>query len=59
MGKSRKQDSFYEEEYTFTKNNKHKSSQYEKCRNYDCDDNDDGFCSRYKNKAKNTCKKFR
>jgi len=54
-----KQDLMFEEEDVYVKNTKHKSAQYDKCRNYDCDENDDGFCCRYKNKAKHTCKKFR
>jgi len=54
-----KYDDMYEEPEIFVKNNKRKSNQYDKCKNYDCDDNNDGFCLRYKNRAKNTCKKYR
>jgi len=49
----------YDEPEVFVKNNKRKSNQYDKCKNYDCDDNNDGFCLRYKNRAKSACKKYR
>jgi len=52
-------DDIYDEPEVFVKNNKRKSNQYDKCKNYDCDDNNDGFCLRYKNRAKNACKKYR
>lgn len=64
MGKHRskydKYDNTYEEPEIFVKNtSKRKSNQYDKCKNYDCDDNNDGFCLRYKDRAKHACKKYR
>jgi len=53
-----KQELKSEEDEIFLKNTKHKSNQYDKCKNYDCEENDNGFCMRYKNKAKYTCKSF-
>lgn len=59
MAKNRsKQEPMYTD-VLYTKSTKHKSNQYEKCRNEDCEENDNGFCYRYKNRAKNSCKKYR
>jgi len=52
-------DFMYEDDGMYMKSTKSKSNQYNKCRNDDCEENDNGFCSKYKNKAKNVCKKFR
>jgi len=59
FSKSRQEDMYEDERIVFTNNNKRKSNQYDKCKNYDCDENDDGFCHKHKNKAKHNCRQFR
>jgi len=36
-----------------------KRNQFNKCRNNECEDNDYGFCSKYKDRAKSACKHYK